>query len=81
MTFWEFFPRENKNITFAWRGACDVGLNPCKVRLSIEMNIPARVGVWAKWGEGVGEWGQRGGSVGGGGRWQCTGATVGVGSM
>ena len=40
--FWEFFPCEVKNIIFAWRGACKMRLNPCEVRMTIKMNIPAR---------------------------------------
>ena len=37
-----FFPHKVKNIIFMWRGACELRLNPCKVRLNIEMNILAR---------------------------------------
>ena len=43
--FGEFFPCEVKNIIFMWRGAPEMRLNPYKVRLNIETNIPARVGV------------------------------------
>ena len=31
--FLGIFPQEVKDIIFAWRGACEVRLNPCKVRL------------------------------------------------
>ena len=39
-----FFQRGIENIIFAWIGACQIRLNPQKVRLNIEMNIPGERG-------------------------------------
>ena len=65
MTFWKIFPCKVKNIIFAWKGACEMRLNPHKVRLNIETNIEMNIpdgGVWTRWR--LGSWG-------------CTGARVG----
>ena len=62
--FWDIFSCKVKNIIFAWKGACEMRLNPHKVRLNIEMKIPAG-GAWARWGEGLWSGGQSWGAVSG----------------
>ena len=67
MTCLGIFPREVTNIIFAWKGACEMRLNPCKVRLNIKTNIKMNIPAKGECGPDVGL-GSRGWSGGGGTR-------------
>ena len=75
MPFLGIFPRETKDITFLWRGACEARLNLHKVRLkqTLENLEKLKISFWVEgtlvmifdgWGGGGG-WGSgHGGRVG-----------------